>query len=81
MMGCDEDAPRPVFVLDDVARYRCPLHYLTPPLLHFISAYGHYRSGFLPEPGGSADQSATFLEAVGVFAGEIARLIRVRENA
>ena len=29
-----------------------------------LAAYGHYKRGFLPEPGGWADQASTYAEAM-----------------
>ena len=36
-----------------------------------LSAYGHYRSGFLPVDGGMLDQSATFVDAMSFIAAVV----------
>lgn len=80
MMGCDEDAGRTVFVCHDVEYRRCPLFYITPEVREFLSYYGHYREGFLPEAGGVTDQAATFLDAVRFLSAEIAKIHERRQD-
>lgn len=36
-----------------------------------ISAFIHYRAGFLPVVGGMQDQSATFVDAMGLIASVV----------
>lgn len=47
----------------------CPAHHVTVEVAQVHEAYHHYRNGFLPAPGGSSDQSATFMVAVRMLAG------------
>lgn len=73
-LGCDEEAPRAVFSLGGVEHRRCPMHYLDDDAWEFLRSYGHYQAGFLPESGGIADQSATFLAACAYLGSELERL-------
>jgi hypothetical protein len=79
MMGCDEVAPRVVFRLGEVEHRRCPYFYLEG-VWEFLSYYGQYRQGFLPEAGGIADQAGTFVAACSVLGGELARIAKKREG-
>jgi hypothetical protein len=72
--GCDEKAPIAVFELDGERHYRCPYFYLTDEIWEFLSFYGHYKQGFLPDAGGIGDQSWTFITACSVLTGQLAKL-------
>jgi len=78
--GCDEDANRVVFRLGGVESRRCPLSRLTDEVYEFLGYFPHYQNGMLPETGGVAEQSATFMAAAAYLAGELARLLEERRK-
>jgi hypothetical protein len=54
--------------------FRCPATFVNGPVSRILDLYPHYKNSILPKSGGLLDQSATFIEAVGVIDGVIRRL-------
>lgn len=58
--------------------FRCPNHHATPEVVAMISAFIHYRAGFLPMAGGMQDQSATFAGAMGFLTAVVSHHEEIR---
>lgn len=81
MHGCDEDAPSALYVDADGNRiYRCPLSGMDAEFFEFLSAFGDFREGMLPEPGGLNDQPGSFLDAARALRSEIAAIQAERQS-
>lgn len=72
--GCEQDSPVPgKWQLYDVKFQRCPVKMVTPESNLMIYAYNMFRLGYLPSPGGWAEQANKFLEAIQILATEGAK--------
>ncbi len=60
---------------------RCPAHYQSYDVARALRAYHMMVRGFLPAPGGVADQPAPFMEFTRVFGDETARIQAEQEEA
>lgn len=59
---------------------RCPRSHMTPAISQALDALAWVRRGVLPETGGMADQSPSFLQFVGAFEGEVHRVEAERQE-
>ena len=50
---------------------RCPNYHRSAEVDLMLSAYGHYRSGFLPLAGGMFDQSGVYVDAMSFIAAVV----------
>ena len=49
---------------------KCPANFITPDHLYALKMFTHYKDGFLPYPGGIANQPAALILAIQVIRGE-----------
>lgn len=78
-VGCEEDAPVPVYAVDGENIFRCPLKLITEESYIYMRYYRHYKNGFLPVHGGLMDQATKFLKAMAIIDSAIEETRR--ENA
>ena len=72
LRSCDKDGPE--IELEGFKITRCAASYADTMARYCISAYSHYKSGFLMCSGGTQDQPAKMMEAIQVIGGLIERL-------
>jgi hypothetical protein len=75
--GHDEDQSFAVWEYDGEEYYRYPPHLIGPGVAGWHKWRQHYDAGYLPVAGGLLDQTARFVEAMGIIDSERAR---AREN-
>ena len=63
--GCEKESPvQGRWKLDDWEFGRCPLKLVRLQSFEYIRAYNFYKEGYLPNPGGWAEQPVKLIEAI-----------------
>jgi len=52
----------------------CPANIVQPEHFQYLQLYALYKDGFLPYDGGIAEQSAKYVQAMRIIAGEVAAI-------
>lgn len=70
--GCLKDSPIPdKWQIGNIRFQRCPKKIIDPEVQVYIIAYNFYKNGILPNSGGWLNQTAKFIEMIGLIEGEI----------
>ena len=75
--GCEKDIPTKE--IEGVAITRCPVKLITIESKLYLQVYSYYKDGFLPNAGGSLDQSIKVMDVLQFIDNEKARMEKINE--